>query len=431
MLDTAQSELPPLAVLAGVQLPEVEDAALAESLDELARLGKTLGLEIVGRVTQRRAAPDHGAYLGPGKVEELAALVEELRVGEPGREVVVLVGHEISPSQAKNLGDQAKAEVHDRTGVILEIFQRHATSRAARIQVEIVRLAYMAPRLRFRRKGKGDRQRGGIGGKGAGESGMETDRRKVRDRIAELRGELERLDRERAVQRSRRQELRRVALVGYTNAGKSTLMRALTASDILVADKLFATLETTVRALQPEVEPRILVSDTVGFIRELPHGLVTSFKSTLDEALEASLLLHVVDGSDPAHRRHMETTAAVLAEIGAGAIPVRLVLNKCDRVTDAAELAALANGHPGALVLSAKRPEDVERLRAEIIEHFDGQSEESWLDVRHDQGAARASLLAACEVLDERYDEVGGRYRVRAPRQVIARLRAMIGTASA
>lgn len=425
-METIDFEARPVAVLAAVQLPDVSEEELGESLDELSRLANTLGIEVVGRVTQRRPSFDPSAYLGPGKVKELAEVLEQSRVEHPDRDHVVLIDHEVSPSQARSLAKGAGADVYDRTAVILEIFQRHASSRAAQAQVEVVRLAYMAPRLRELRKGKGDRQRGGIGGKGAGESGMELDRRKVRDRIAELREELDRIERERGVQRSRRQELRRVALVGYTNAGKSTLMRALTGSDVYVADKLFATLDTTVRALHPEAMPRIIVSDTVGFIRRLPHGLVASFKSTLDEALEASLLLHMVDASDPAHESHMETTLSVLQEIGGGEIPSLLVLNKVDRIEDPAALEALRERYPDALLVSAKSPEDVVRVRAAIIEQIDGAREEAWLAVGHDRGDVRASLLATCELLEEHYDEVGGRYRVRAPREALARVRALL-----
>src|SRR6266542_4437530 len=199
----------------------------------------------------------------------------------------------------------------------------------------MVRLKYLAPRLREQGKAKGgDRVRGGVGGKGAGESALELDRRKIRDRMAELELEIEQIEEERKTQRSRRMELSRVALVGYTNAGKSTLMRALTGSDVYVADKLFATLDTTVRPLIPESHPRVLVSDTVGFIDKLPHGLVASFTTTLDEALEAGLLAQVVDASDPSYERHLQVTTEVLAEIGAGELPRLLVLNKIDRVGD-------------------------------------------------------------------------------------------------
>src|SRR5690242_10867258 len=251
----------------------------------------------------------------------------------------------------------------DRTMVILEIFHRHAASRYARAQVEIARLGYMAPRMREAAKlaGPKDRGRSGTGGRSGGESHGELDRRKIRDRIAELQRDLDAMGSERRTQRARRGEregLARVALVGYTNAGKSTLMRALTASEALVADKLFATLDTTVRALQPETVPRVLVSDTVGFIKNLPHGLVASFKSTLDEALEASLLLHVVDASDAGFERQLAVTEEVLAEIGAKDVPRLLVFNKIDRAGDAAaqkQLAAeLRERHPDCIVMSAR-----------------------------------------------------------------------------
>ena len=258
---------------------------------------------------------------------------------------MVLIDHEISPSQTFTLEKELGCQVMDRTMVILEIFHRHARSRAARAQVEIARLGYMAPRLREAAKQAGpkDRARSGTGGRSGGESHGELDRRKIRDRIAELQKELDAMDLGRKTQRARRQErqgLARVALVGYTNAGKSTLMRALTGNQVLVADKLFATLDTTVRALHPESVPRVLVSDTVGFIKNLPHGLVASFKSTLDEALEASLLCHVVDASDPGFERQLEVTEEVLDEIGAKDVPRLLVFNKIDRGGDAAALRA-------------------------------------------------------------------------------------------
>jgi GTPase len=405
------------AILLAVQLPEESDQAVAESLAELRRLARTLGVDVVGAATQRRAHFDPGTYVGAGKVEEL-----KLQVQAGGCDTIVL-DDEVSPSQARNLEKATGAVVLDRTAVILEIFHRHAHTRAARAQVEIVRLEYMAPRLREQGKGQ-DRQRGGIGGKGAGESQIELDRRKLRDRIAELRDEIEAIDEERRTRRARRRDLARVALVGYTNAGKSTLMRALTGSDVLVADKLFATLDTTVRALVPEAFPRILVSDTVGFIRKLPHGLVASFKSTLDEALEASLLVHVVDASDPACERQLEVTEQVLAEIGAGEVPRLLVLNKIDRADEEgrARAEALARRAPGALVLSAKRPEDVARLHAALVAHFDQGMVEAELHLPWDQQQRRGEIFATCQVLDERAEADGAVLRVRAPQQVIARL---------
>src|SRR3954469_4107624 len=358
------------AIVAAVQRPSVNDLEFDASLEELRQLAKTLGFEVVGRFTQKRTGFDSAAYFGTGKRDELRALREQDGVN------VILIDHEISPSQAFNLEQEAGGAVWDRTMVILEIFHRHASSRFARAQVEIAHLGYMAPRMREAAKQAGpkDRARSGTGGRSGGESHGELDRRKIRDRITELQKELDGMGLERRTQRERRQEredLARVALVGYTNAGKSTLMRALTGSEALVADKLFATLDTTVRMLHPETVPRVLVSDTVGFIKNLPHGLVASFKSTLDEALEASLLLHVVDASDAGFERQLAVTEEVLAEIGAKDVPRLLIFNKIDRTVDAAEReAALSARHPGCIVMSAKREGDVARLREAIIAFF-------------------------------------------------------------
>ena len=338
-------ESPRRAVVAAVQLPSVNDVEFEASLTELRELAKTLGIEVVHTFIQKRPGFDPRAYLGAGKRQEIQQFVNnELASNESqgaeqataGTIDFVLVDHEISPSQARNLEVEIGCEVMDRTMVILEIFHRNARSPAARAQVEIARLGYMAPRLREMAKlaGPQGRQRSGAGGRGAGESDTELDRRKIRDRISELQKEIVAMEVERNTQRARRQDRQQglvgVALVGYTNAGKSTLMRALTGSEVLVANKLFATLDTTVRTLHPESVPRVLVSDTVGFIKNLPHGLVASFKSTLDEALDASLLLHVIDASDPGFERQLEVTDKVLEEIGAQDVPRIRIFNKID-----------------------------------------------------------------------------------------------------
>lgn len=382
-------EKPKFAIAAAVQLPNVSDIEFESSLTELRELAKTLGYTVVNTFVQKRTSFDTTAYLGVGKREEIRCYVnndsgsgefEEIAIESDGPNIsAILVDHEISPSQARNLENEVGCEVMDRTMVILEIFHRNARSRAARAQVEIARLGYMAPRLREAAKlaGPQGRQRSGTGGRGAGESHTELDRRKIRDRIAELQQEIIAMEAERKIQRARRQErqgLASVALVGYTNAGKSTLMRALTGSEVLVANKLFATLDTTVRALHPESVPRVLVSDTVGFIKNLPHGLVASFKSTLDEALDASLLLHVIDASDPGFERQLEVTQQVLEEIGADTVPRILVFNKIDHVGDATAQAecetALRARYPDCIVMSARNPDDVIKLRQKIVEFF-------------------------------------------------------------
>ena len=378
---------------------------------------------MVGTFTQKRAKFDSAAYFGLGKREELRLMREQEGVS------VILIDHEISPSQSFTLEKEVGCEVMDRTMVILEIFHRHAASRYARAQVEIARLGYMAPRLREAAKQAGpkDRARSGTGGRSGGESHGELDRRKIRDRIAELQKELDGMGLERKTQRARRHEregLARVALVGYTNAGKSTLMRALTGSEVLVANKLFATLDTTVRALHPETVPRVLVSDTVGFIKNLPHGLVASFKSTLDEALEASLLLHVIDASDPGFERQLAVTEEVLDEIGAKDVPRLLVFNKIDSGGDEA---ALRKRYPRCVVMSARRPGDVAKLREAILAHFRRDLVEAELHLPWSAQKLRGEIFANCEVLEERAGNDGTFFRVRGEPEAVKRLREQLG----
>jgi GTP-binding protein HflX len=465
------------AVVASVQLPDVSDVDFESSLDELREMAKTLGFEVVATFTQKRSSFDTSAYLGKGKCEELrrfvqgepeepdedelakpavalkgAAKVAERRMARHGavaaREAAkamtgadtrqaafVLVDHDISPSQARNLENAVGCEVMDRTMVILEIFHRHARSNAARAQVEIGRLRYLAPRLREAAKlaGPQGRQRSGVGGRGAGEGAGEADRAKIRDRIAELKNEIIALDLERQTQRARRQAsqgLARVALVGYTNAGKSTLMRALTGSEVLVADKLFATLDTTVRALVPEGVPRVLVSDTVGFIKNLPHDLVASFKSTLEEAAEASLLLHVIDASDPGLDRKIEVTNAVLEEIDAGKLPRLRIFNKIDRVGDKKAQAVLAKAlrakYPKCVVMSAVDPADVAKLHKSVRAFFARGLVKAELFLPWSAQKLRGEVFDTCEVLEERAEEEGVTLIVRGPREVIEGLKGQL-----
>ncbi len=413
------NEKPVYAIAAAVQLPNVSDVEFEASLSELRELAKTLGFTVVQTFIQKRNGFDTTAYVGVGKRQEIHHYVNH----EADCEIeAILVDHEISPSQARNLEKEVGCEVMDRTMVILEIFHRNARSRAAKAQVEIARLGYMAPRLREAAKlaGPQGRQRSGVGGRGAGESATEMDRRKIRDRIAELQLEIVAMEAERKTQRARRQErqgLASVALVGYTNAGKSTLMRALTGSEVLVANKLFATLDTTVRVLHPESVPRVLVSDTVGFIKNLPHGLVASFKSTLDEALDAALLLHVIDASDPGFERQLAVTDTVLAEIGADELPRLRIFNKIDHVGDAAAeaecIAALQASYPDCIVMSARRPDDVARLHRAIVDFFQRNLVEAELFLPWSAQQLRREIYANCQVLSERADEAGAFFQVR------------------
>ncbi len=446
----------PRAVLVGVQLPGVSDEEHEGSLAELGRLVHTLGFEVIGRVTQKRSGLASGTVVGDGKLKELAKLTggtgevpssapdrtskarekweeeepeeeeeeEEPEVDEEGdptaKATVVVVDHELSPSQARNLERATRAQVLDRTGVIVDIFHRHAKSREARMQVEIARLNYVAPRMR-ESSGGTERQQG----RGAGESSLELDRRKIRDRIAELKEQLSVIHADQDQRRFARKDQLRVALVGYTNAGKSSLMRALTGSEVFVADRLFATLDTTVRALQPETRPRILVSDTVGFIKKLPHDLVASFKSTLDEALEASLLLYVVDAADPTCEAQLEVTHGVLREIGAETVPSLLLLNKADRL-DPKLRAGLIKRHPDAVMLSAHSHDDVTTLRQRIIDFFETSMVEANLVVPYAQQALISQIYENARVVTEDFDETGRKLLIRALPAAIAKLTRLV-----
>jgi GTP-binding protein HflX len=451
-----ETRLPvPRAILIGIQTPGVDDIDHAASLEELGRLVKTLGYEVVGTMSQKRAGTGGGTLLGKGRLAELAAITggtgvvgsmavpqnskarerfvnaagskPEVLPVEPDPEAppkpeFVIVDHELSPTQARNLERATGAKVLDRTGVIVEIFHRHARSREARIQVEIARLKYVSPRLEESVAGGGSGRQQGVG---SGESDLEIDRRKIRDRLAELNAQLKEVLRDNEQRRFARRDQLRVALVGYTNAGKSSLMRALTGSEVLVADKLFATLDTTVRALAPETRPRVLVSDTVGFIKKLPHDLVASFRSTLDEALESSLLLFVVDASDPTYPSQLEVSRGVLREIGADVVPSRLILNKIDRVSED-DRAFLREQHPDAILLSAKSPQDVAALRETIIAFFEDSMAEDDFLLPYDKQGLLGEVHEHVRVLSENYDTTGRLMKVRGLPAAIARLRRIL-----
>jgi len=441
------------AVLFSIQTQGVSDEENDSSLLELRRLVKTLGLKVVATLTQRRPKPEMETLLGAGKLKELAGytggsgIVEGFSRksdDETGEDIdeaypvgslagsdkknaeadVVVYDGEISTKQLKNLEQATGVEVLDRTGVILEIFSRHAKSREALIQVEIAKLAYLAPRIRASRIG-GDRQGGGLGAKGAGETSHELDKRRIRDRISELKTRLVSIRDEQIRQRSRRKENFLVSLVGYTNAGKSSLMRKLTGSDVYVQNKLFATLDTRVKAMQPEAFPPVLVSDTVGFIKKLPHDLVASFQSTLDEALAASLLLFTVDASDPAFRSQLAVTQSVLKEIGGEKIPSRLLLNKIDKLT-AGELTALRREFPEGIFISAHNPEDVAFLRKKILQHFESDMIETTMVIPYEKGNLLGQLRNKAVIINESYDETGSEITFRTFPETVTWLQKMM-----
>jgi GTP-binding protein HflX len=446
------------AVLVAIHTPHVTAEELESSLQELTRLVKTLGYHVVGQVRQKRSSDKFATVLGRGKLTELALwtggsgtvaasferpahkpaskreaaasdAADESEEGESDETIeaspgarqqaqIVIVDCDLSPSQLKNLESAAGVPVLDRTGVIIEIFSRHARTRAARLQVELARLNYLAPRVRETGGGK-ERQSGGIGGKGAGETSLELDKRRIRDRMKEVRAELASIGAEHHTRRARRENELTVALVGYTNAGKSSLMRAMTGSEVLVADKLFATLDTTIRPLYPETRPKVLMTDTVGFIKKLPHDLVASFKSTLDEAAGASLLLFVVDASDPSFRSQLEVTRKVLAEVGASGVPSLLVMNKQDRLGPEA-IASLKAEYPDAVFLSTRSKEDVNALRARMMAFFESEMIDEEFRIPFTDQAVLGEIRVRMRILSEEYTAEGLTIRVRSTPENLA-----------
>jgi GTP-binding protein HflX len=318
-----------------------------ESLNELEALAETLNLCVMGRVIQSRNSPDQRTFIGKGKLHEVENAVEELGID------VVLFDCELTPKQGQVLEKILGCMVWDRTQVILEIFARHARTSESKVQVELASLEYMMPRL-VGMWAHLDRERGGISAsRGMGEKQINVDRKIVRTRIGKLKKELEKIVSERQTQKKKRKDCFQIAIIGYTNAGKSTLMNLLTGNNLLTEDRLFATLESTTRILKGVTKPETVISDTVGFIRNLPHGLVASFRSTLDVVKDADLILHVTDANHPSVEEHISTTLDVLKEIGGGDIPAILVLNKSDLINDEIKKLILERKYSDAVMLSA------------------------------------------------------------------------------
>ncbi|MGE5175655.1 MAG: GTPase HflX [Hyphomicrobiales bacterium] len=335
-------------------------ARAGEELTELRLLAETAGARVVGEVIQRRSPIRASTFLSKGKMDEVRETALEQEA------TVLLVDEDLSPAQARNLEEELKLKVVDRSGLILDIFARRARTREARLQVELAQLEYLLPRL-TRMWSHLSRLGGGIGTRGPGETQLEVDRRRVRERIAKLKRELGGVVRERRVQRRGRRDCYKVSLVGYTNAGKSTLFNALTRASVYVEDQLFATLDPTTRVFAAEGKTRALVTDTVGFIRKLPPHLVASFRATLEEVGEADLLLHVVDATEPDPEAHIAAVDSVLESIGAHERPRFLVFNKVDALADEESLYGLRARYPGAVFVSARTRDGLPALREETM----------------------------------------------------------------
>ena len=425
------------ALLISIRTPDLSQQEVDESLSELGRLVNTLGFSVIGSKTQRQRSTKQLSVLGSGKLEELAVLT-----GEPEAQIefdqdelsellitpevqeqasVVVFDCELSPTQLRNVETALGVEVYDRTRVIIEIFSKHARTRTAKLQVEIARLNYLTPRLRDENSGDRERQKG----RWIGETAFEVNRRRIRDKIADLKRELKKLQKEMQGRRSGRVEQLCVALVGYTNVGKSSLMRALTDSEVLVEDKLFATLDTTVRVMQPPTQPRILISDTVGFIKKLPHDLIASFHSTLEEAKDAALLLYVVDASDENFTSQLAVVDQVLAQLNVDASNKILLLNKIDCLDEDQQLVLLEQ-YPEALQISTRDKNDVALVHQEIQNILEKKMCSACFNIPYTANGVMGEIHSKMLVLDEQYDEDGIRITLKASPIALERLHKML-----
>jgi GTP-binding protein HflX len=399
------------AILVGVILPH-RDVTPDDPLDELRGLAKTAGLIVVGSMLQKRQQIDIATYIGSGKVEELKIAVEANEAD------VVVFDNDLGPAQTRNLEKCLGIKVVDRTEVILDIFATHALTHEAHLQVELAQLEYAMPRLK-RMWTHLSRYKGGIGVRGPGEKQLEEDRRLVMHRIQELKAKLGKIQARKEREVASRSDMPTISLVGYTNAGKSTLMNALTEAGVLVEDKLFATLDTRTRRWKFSGGGNALLSDTVGFIRDLPHALVASFKATLEEARQADLLLHVVDASSPEAERQIQAVKAVLAELGLEDHPTLLVLNKADKVPDRSYLDVLKAHHRDSVAISAALGEGLDRLEAAVRDALGQRALEAEVEIGVANGRILAYLAQHAQIHDRTYDDDRVRLQCRLPRRCL------------
>jgi GTP-binding protein HflX len=400
------------AILVGVLLPE--RVSTEAPLDELTGLAETAGAQVVGELTQRREAPDVTTYLGKGKVAELKSMAEARDAD------VILFDNDLSPAQTRNLEQATGIKVLDRSELILDIFASRAQTVEARLAVELAQLQYSLPRLK-RLWTHLSRLKMGMGMRGPGEKQLEVDRRLVEKRIADLRQELKSIERRKEREVAARSERMTVSLVGYTNAGKSTLMNALTGAGVLAENKLFATLDTRTRRWQLTGWGPVLLSDTVGFIRDLPHHLIASFKATLEESRRADLLLHVADVSNPAALEQISAVYKVLEDLGIEAKDTLLVLNKAD-AADRGQLASVQGRYPNAIAISAHTGQGIERMTVAVSEMLSHNFLDLDVETGVENGRLMAQLSAFGEVLSQQFTDTRVIMHCRIPQRALAHL---------
>jgi len=388
------------ALLVGIILPQNNQIDIDNHLSELSLLAETAEIEVLGEITQKLARVNPAFFVGKGKASQV---IDQAKVLDAN---IIIFDEELSPAQIKNYHKLAKEiKVIDRSALILDIFKKHAKTREAKTQVELAFCQYLLPRL-TRQWTHLERQMGGVGTRaGMGETQIEIDRRLVRDKISKLKLDLKKIEIERTTQSQKRNREFRVALVGYTNAGKSTLFNSLTGNNVYVQDQLFATLDTTVRKLRINKTHQVLISDTVGFIRKLPHNLVASFRSTLKELLEADLILIVLDASSVIIDDHLDTIKRVLTDLGADDIPKSLVFNKIDRVKEELELKRLRNKFSDAIFISALHHLRLDDVRNHIIDKIESDFEIFDLNIPYHKGKTISQLQDQVEILESVYGD--------------------------
>ena len=405
------------AFLVGVSHGDQTTEVVKEHLSELKMLAETAGAKVVGQITQKLRKINPQYFIGKGKALQIIEQAKILKVK------LIIFDDELNPGQVKNFLRLAKnIKIIDRNGLILDIFRKHAQTREAKTQVELAQLEYILPRL-TRQWSHLERQMGGIGTlAGMGESQIEVDRRLIRQRISKLKKNLTYIEKERQTQSKRRKDEYRVALVGYTNAGKSTLMRALSGEDVLIQDQLFATLDTTIRKVQLDKYHSILLSDTVGFIRKLPHDLVASFRSTLLEVLESNLILVVLDAASDQVSEHLKTIGEVLKELGAERYEALTVLNKIDLISENGKMNYLKRKYPDAIMVSAKDQLRLDRLIAEMIKSMNAGYETVEITFSYEQGKELAKAQENVEVLERHYQNDSIRLKIKGRRNRVKQI---------
>lgn len=406
-------------MLVAIDTKEFSKEVVEEHLNELEELANTAGAETIFKIVQSKARIDAAFYIGKGKAEELAQLVELNDID------IVIFDDDLSPVQARNLENLFKRKVIDRSGLILDIFATRAKTKEAKTQVELAQLQYMLPRL-TRAWTHLSKQYGGIGTKGPGETQIETDRRIIRTRIAHLKEKLSQIESQRSTQNAARKNTTRIALAGYTNTGKSTLFNLLTSADVFAEDKLFATLDSTTRSLEVHDTEKIIITDTVGFIRKLPPQLVASFKSTLSEVREADIIFHIIDASHPFYEDQLKVVDETLKEFGSKDKQVIKIFNKIDLISDKAKIDFIRNSHKDCLMISAKRGINISLLKTKLNEIVENSfiSEKVVLGLTESKKVSQIHSLA--EVLETKYDEDGIKIHYKTSKQNADKLKKII-----